>query len=122
LVPPATWFFGSAPVGTEFNMGDTWQGGYFAFIEDGNHMLVRVETDTAILGRFPMGFLLGDRATITFSQPIHIQEILWHDNDPKVGETGWSFNGIAGPADRQPEQRGHGREPHDHGGEHRCRG
>jgi hypothetical protein len=44
-----------------------------------------------------MGFLLGDSATITFGQPIHIQKILWHDNDPKAGEAGWSFNGMAGP-------------------------
>ncbi|HET7519974.1 MAG TPA: hypothetical protein VFK61_00380, partial [Candidatus Limnocylindria bacterium] len=35
--------------------------------------------------------------TITFSQPIHIQQILWHDNDPNPGETGWSFNGIPAP-------------------------
>jgi hypothetical protein len=95
--PCTTWFFSSAAVGTEFFQGDTWQGGTFTFIESGNHMLVRLETDTAIVGRFPMGFINGDMATITFNQPIHIQKILWHDNDPKLGEAGWSFNGIAGP-------------------------
>ncbi len=92
-----TWFFGSAAAGTEFNTGDTWQGGTFTTIENNHHMLVRDEMDGTRVGRFPMGFLLGDSATITFAQPIHIQQILWHDNDPKAGETGWSFNGIAGP-------------------------
>lgn len=92
-----TWFFGSATVGTEFHQGDTWQGGTFTTIENDHYMLVRDEADGTTVGRFPMGFLLGDSATITFSQPIHIQQILWHDNDPKAGEQGWSFNGIAGP-------------------------
>jgi hypothetical protein len=92
-----TWFFGSATVGTEFHQGDTWQGGTFTTIENDHYMLVRDEADGTTVGRFPMGFLLGDSATITFAQPIHIQQILWHDNDPKAGEQGWSFNGIAGP-------------------------
>ena len=97
VTPCTTWFFGSAAVDTEFFQGDTWQGGTFTTIENGNNMLVRDEMDGTAVGRFPMGFLLGDSATITFAQPIHIQQILWHDNDPKLGETGWSFNGIAGP-------------------------
>jgi len=92
-----TWFFGSAAVGTEFHEGDTWQGGTFTTIENDHYMLVRDESDGTTVGRFPMGFLLGDSATITFAQPIHIQQILWHDNDPKVGEAGWSFNGITAP-------------------------
>ena len=96
-VPCTTWFFGSAAVGTEFFQGDTWQGGTFTTIENGNNMLVRDEADGTVVGRFPMGFLLGDSATITFAAPIHIQQILWHDNDPNPGEAGWSFNGIVGP-------------------------
>lgn len=95
--PACTWFFGSAAVGTEFNQGDTWQGGTFTTIESGNIMLVRLEDDGAIVGRFPMGFLNGDSATIDFASPIHIETIIWHDNDPNPGEAGWSFNGIAGP-------------------------
>lgn len=92
-----TWFFGSAAVDTEFFEGNMWQGGTFTEIENDHHMLVRQEANGSIVGRFPMGFLLGDSATITFSQPIHIQQILWHDNDPNPGETGWSFNGIPAP-------------------------
>jgi hypothetical protein len=92
-----TWFFGSAAVGTEFNQGDSWQGGTFTTIESGNIMLVRLEDDGAIVGRFPMGFLNCDSATITFGSPIHITSIIWHDNDPNAGEAGWSVNGIAGP-------------------------
>ena len=66
------------------SQGDTWQGGTFTTIENGHNMLVRDEMDGTVVGRFPMGFLLGDSATITFAQPIHIQQILWHDNDPKA--------------------------------------
>jgi hypothetical protein len=92
-----TWFFASAGVGTEFSQGDTWQGGTFTFIEDGNIMRVRSETNGDVVGRFPMGFLNGDRATIEFDSPIHVTGILWHDNDPNPGEAGWSVNGIAAP-------------------------
>ena len=61
-----------------------WQGGTFTTIENDHHMLVRGEADGTVVGRFPatMGVTLGDSATITFAQPIHIQQILWHDNDP----------------------------------------
>lgn len=92
-----TWYFGSAGVGTEFSQGDTWQGGTFTFIEDGNIMRVREETNGSVVGRFPMGFLNGDRATIDFANSIRISGILWHDNDPNPGEAGWSVNGVAGP-------------------------
>ena len=92
-----TWFFGSAVVGDTFHEGDVWQGGTFTTIENDHYMLVRDEMDGTQVGRFPMGFLLGDSATITFAQPIHIQQILWHDNDPNPGEVGWSMNGISAP-------------------------
>ena len=97
--PPSecTWFFRSAAIGTEFNEGDTHLGGTFTTIENDNIMFVRLEANGSIVGRFPMGFLLGDMATITFAGPINVQQILWHDNDPNPGEAGWSFNGIAGP-------------------------
>ncbi|HEY7522735.1 MAG TPA: hypothetical protein VH813_04945 [Candidatus Limnocylindrales bacterium] len=92
-----TWFFASAGVGTVFEEGDAWQGATFTFIEDDNVMRVRAETNGDVVGRFPMGFLLGDRATIEFAAPVRITGILWHDNDPNPGEAGWSVNGIAGP-------------------------
>jgi hypothetical protein len=89
-------FFGTSSEGTEFNVGDTWQGGTFTFIENNHFMRVR-EDDGALVGRFPMGFLNGDMATIEFDRVIRIVAILWYDNDPNPGEAGWSFNGIAGP-------------------------
>jgi hypothetical protein len=99
--PPGecTWFFASAPVGTLFFENDTHLGGTFTEIENDWRMKVRLESDGNIVGRFPSvkKVTLGDSATITFGGSIHIEKILWHDNDPKAGETGWSFNGIAGP-------------------------
>jgi hypothetical protein len=92
-----TWFFASAGAGAVFEEGDTWQGATFTFIEDDNFMRVREETNGDIVGRFPMGFLNGDRATIDFPAAVRITGILWHDNDPNPGEAGWSVNGIAGP-------------------------
>lgn len=93
-----TKFFASAAVGTEFREGDTWQGGTFTDIENNHRMQVNLEGNGDIVGRFrPGGATYGDTATISFSSSIHISAILWHDNDPKAGETGWSFNGIAGP-------------------------
>jgi hypothetical protein len=89
-------FFGTSSEGTVFNVGDTWQGGTFTFIENDHFMRVR-EDDGALVGRFPMGFLNGDMATIEFDRVIRIVAILWYDNDPNPGEAGWSFNGIAGP-------------------------
>jgi hypothetical protein len=91
-----TWFFDSSSAGVEFVEGDIWQSGTFTDIENDHMMLVRLDNGHEV-GRFPQGFLLGDEATIQFSQPIRIVAILWHDNDPNPGETGWSFNGIAGP-------------------------
>ena len=92
-----TAFFASAGEGTEFHEGDTWQGGTFTFIENDHHMFVREESTGDLVGRFPMGFLLGDVATIQFDRVIVITAIFWWDNDPNPGEAGWSFNGIAGP-------------------------
>lgn len=91
-----TWYFDSSTAGTTFNVGDTWQGGTFTQIENDHFMLVRLDNGH-LVGRFPMGFALGDTATITFSSDIMITAILWHDNDPNPGEAGWSFNGTAGP-------------------------
>ncbi|MGH2382213.1 MAG: hypothetical protein ACRDG7_13465 [Candidatus Limnocylindria bacterium] len=91
-----TWFFDSSSAGTEFEEGDTWQGGTFTDIEMDNIVLVRLDNGH-LVGRFPMGFVNGDEATIDFGTDILITAILWHDNDPNPGETGWSFNGIAGP-------------------------
>ena len=79
-----------------FHVGDTWQGGTFTSIENDHFMRVR-DDDGALVGRFPMGFLNGDQATIQFNRFIKIVAILWYDNDPNPGEAGWSFNGIAGP-------------------------
>jgi hypothetical protein len=91
-----TRFFASAPIGTEFREGDTWQGGTFTEIENDHFMRV-VQDGGDIVGRFPPGGTFGDRATISFASTIHITAILWRDNDPKTGEAGWSFNGIPGP-------------------------
>jgi hypothetical protein len=92
-----TAFFGSAGAGAEFHEGDTWQGGTFTTIESDNHMIVRLETTGDLVGRFPMGFLNGDSATIDFDRNIRIVAVLFHDNDPNPGEAGWSFNGVAAP-------------------------
>ena len=91
-----TWFFDSSTAGVTFHEGDVWQDGEFTDIENDHMMLVRLDNGHEV-GRFPQGSVLGDEATIQFGSPIHITAILWHDNDPNPGETGWSFNGIAGP-------------------------
>jgi hypothetical protein len=101
-----TRFFESAQIGTIFNVGDTWHGGTFTFIENGN--IVRTVEESAdigqvVVGEFKQPRRLGDLATIQFNRQIRITTILWYDNDPKVppevptAEDGWSFNGIAGP-------------------------
>ena len=92
-----TLFFASAGADTEFHTGDTWQGGTFTFIENDHFMRVREEVTGDLVGRFPMGFLLGDMATITFDRTINITGIFWYDNDPNPGEAGWSVNGTPGP-------------------------
>jgi hypothetical protein len=99
--PPGecTWFFGSAAANTQFHENDTHLGGTFTEIENDWRMLVRDEDDGTRVGRFPAvkKVTLGDSATITFAGTIHIEKLLWHDNDPKAGEAGWSFNGTPGP-------------------------
>jgi hypothetical protein len=91
-----TWFFDSSTAGETFVEGEIWQNGTFTDIENDHMMLVRLDNGHEV-GRFPMGFALGDEATIQFNQPIRIVAILWHDNDPNPGEAGWSFNGTPGP-------------------------
>jgi hypothetical protein len=55
-------------------------------------MQVNLEGNGDIVGRFrPAG---GNTATITFSSDILITGILFHDNDPKSGETGWFVAGV----------------------------
>jgi hypothetical protein len=98
--PPCTTgtgFFSSATEGSEFHVGDAWQGGTFTFIENGNVMRVREESSGDKVGRFPNGAVDGDQATIEFGGQIHITAVFWWDNDPNPGEAGWSFNGIPGP-------------------------
>ncbi|HEY0604598.1 MAG TPA: hypothetical protein VGD58_16895 [Herpetosiphonaceae bacterium] len=97
FVCTGTWFFAPAGDGAVFNVGDTWQGGTFTYIEDDGIMRVREEETGDLVGRFPVRFTTGDQATIEFDRIIRIISILWHDNDPNPGEQGWSFNGIAGP-------------------------
>lgn len=92
-----TRFFERAGVGAEFSVGSTHQGGTFVFIENNNTMRVREPLPGVVVGSFRQGATLGDQATIAFDRTIRVVGILWHDNDPKAGETGWSINGIAGP-------------------------
>jgi hypothetical protein len=95
-----TAFFGSAPVGTQFAQGDSWQGGTFTTLVTNNPdandvMNVQIFVDEHV-GRFP-SVAGGSTAVITFPQPIVITGILWAGNGPEAGEAGWSVNGVAGP-------------------------
>lgn len=96
-----TKFFLGAGVGTQFSEGSTRDGGTFTAIANSNYMEVRDNPAAApagyIVGEFNQPARLGDSATITFNREIQITSVYWWDNDPKAGETGWSFNGIAGP-------------------------
>ncbi|MDQ4036191.1 MAG: hypothetical protein M3153_09685, partial [Chloroflexota bacterium] len=92
-----TKFFASAPLGTRFREGDTWQDGSFTDIENNYFMEVFQEGNGDIVGRFKPTSnvsIYGDTATISFPSDIHITAILFHDNDPKAGEAGWSLNGV----------------------------
>jgi hypothetical protein len=90
-----TGFFETAGHAREFRVGDAWQGGTFTFIKNGHLMRVRQQSTGDLVGRFPLS--LGDQATIKFDRTIRITAVYWWDNDPEPGETGWSFNGVAGP-------------------------
>ena len=96
-----TKFFLGAGVGTQFSEGSTRDGGTFTSIANSNYMEVRDNPAAApagyIVGEFNQPARLGDTATISFNRQIQITSIYWWDNDPKVGETGWSFNGLGGP-------------------------
>jgi hypothetical protein len=92
-----TRFFGSAPAGTTFKVGDVWQGGQFTFIEKNNTMAVGNSVGGITVGSFPQPQRVGGVAQIEFDHTIRLVAILWFDNDPKQGEEGWSVNDISGP-------------------------
>jgi hypothetical protein len=96
-----TKFFNSAGVGATFHEGSVHNGGTFTYIENDNYMEVRDNPESGfmgyIVGEFEQPARIGDDATIVFDRQIQIVSIYWWDNDPKEGEAGWSFNGIAGP-------------------------
>jgi hypothetical protein len=92
-----TAFFGSAPVDTQFQEGDSWQGATFTNIEsDPDVVNVRLVVTDDKVGRFP-STESGATATIVFNEPVLITGILWYGNHPDSGETGWVLNGIVGP-------------------------
>jgi hypothetical protein len=97
-----TKFFNSAGIGTQFTTGSVRDGGTF-WVENNNYMEVRDNPSASpqgyIVGEFEQPARLGDTATITFNRTIQIVSVYWWDNDPDIGagETGWSFNGVAGP-------------------------
>lgn len=96
-----TKFFNSAGVGATFHETDVHNGGTFTHIAGDNYMEVRDNPESGaqgyIVGEFEQPARLGGDATIVFDRQIQIVSIYWWDNDPKAGEAGWSFNGIAGP-------------------------
>ncbi|HET6380980.1 MAG TPA: hypothetical protein VFH63_08110 [candidate division Zixibacteria bacterium] len=94
-------FFDHLNVGDDIDSGDVIDGGTIS-IENNSSMEIRDNPASNphghIVAEFNQPGVTGnDTATITFNRNVTIVSIYLWDNDPAVGETGWSFQGMLLP-------------------------